>query len=74
MGHFSLECQHILFAEILQCQRHLKAAIAADGHRFQSLDLLHGVNQSRASVFLIGQHIAPHNHTGKTIMRMRIFY
>ena len=73
MGHFPLEGQHILLSEILQRQRYLKAAVAADGHRFQPLDFLHGINQSCTGVFLIGQNIAPHRHAGKAVLRMGMF-
>ena len=55
-------------AEVLHRQGHIKAPVGADGKRLGPLDFLAGRQNCSARVVLLGEGVAPHHHSGKTVL------
>ncbi|MPM70502.1 hypothetical protein SDC9_117457 [bioreactor metagenome] len=72
VGHLPFEGQNELSSEVLNRQRHGKAPVAANLQRIDSLDLLAGFQNCGSRVVLVGEHIAPHQHTGKSVFGVRM--
>ncbi len=58
VGHLPFESENKILSETLHGQRHGKAPVTADLHRFQTLDLFAGFQNSGTGVVLIGKGIA----------------
>ena len=72
MGHFAFQKERIFLFPGGKLHRHGKAPVAADLYRIGAFDLLAGVQKGSARIFLIRQHIAPHLHPRKAVLRVRV--
>ena len=70
MRHLSFEGEHIILTEVLDGQRHDKAAIASDRNRLQALGVLKRFQNGSSGIVLIRQPVALDLHTGETVFRV----
>lgn len=68
----ALHGQHILFAEVLQGDGHLKAPVCTDLHRVKPRGFLSRLDQSGTGIIFICQLVSQHGHTRKAVRGMGV--